>query len=187
MKKIILSASIATAFVLLTGCSDSSAPECGNDDVKQMVFKNLDKELKESLIMGVFQTKYPVEAMELNMKLNTASMVQSMMPGLDATKGVKYPKSFLELKKNMEDKMFPAMKVDLTTIQSTKIDEKIKRSECTANLTVYMSGKKDLDPLSLPITYSAQRTDDGKELIVKASFNSDNSKDSSDNTTETEE
>jgi hypothetical protein len=70
-KKSILSVSLVSAFVFLAGCSDS-APTCSDGEVKKMVLESLDKEIKEGLIMGMYQTKYPAEAIELNMKLNTA-------------------------------------------------------------------------------------------------------------------
>jgi len=180
----ILSTALAT--LIFSGCSES-APACSDNDVKQMVIKSLDKELKDSLILGGYQTQYPAEAMEFSLKQNTAAMVQAMLPGIDTSKTMEYPKNYLKVKEFMETKAFPNMKVELKTIQSTSIDDKIKRSECTANLTVEMGLDKNIKPLELPVTYSAQKTDDSKELIIKAAFKSDESSNQVQNYNDTEE
>lgn len=177
MKKMFVNSffvSTALAVFILSGCSES-APACSDNDVKQMVIKSLDKELKDSMVMGAYQSQYPAEAMEFNLKQNTAAMVQAMLPGLDTSKTMEYPKNYLKVKEFMETKAFPNMKVELKTIQSTSIDDKIKRSECTANLTIDLGLDKNSKPSELPVTYSAQKTDDSKELIVKAAFKNDES------------
>lgn len=139
MKRFIIAAS---CMVLLSSCSPK-APSCNEESVTKLVMEITTKEVRN-------------QAFDTNMKLGGMITLQSY-DELNAQKDAPGAEKLKEIIRST-DQQIADSKLTLSGIRVNSVKNEIKKCECGGNIT-------NANGASIPITYSAQYTEDGQVYV----------------------
>lgn len=163
--------SLLFLIILQEACNFNSAPKCTDAKVKNLVMDITIEELKNQYLQR------PENAMISLMAMSTSNTYQQIiLEGSMAQGGGNYKPSYKDLKKHeKDDKTIYAIvhnvdsifadnsDITLESIRVDDVDKGIKKCNCSADI---VSGEN-----KVPISYSAQYTEEGKLYVTVSGLN----------------
>ena len=136
---------VSSSIVVLSGCGSSGVPDCGDQEVTDLVKQIANEKLKDN-----FATRFSPYAQGMTYQA--------------LKKGVADGADFLESALQKTEEAAGSIELSLSGIRTQSKNNEIKKSECAAQLD--MVGDKGTNSVSF--TYDAQYSDNGDEIFVEA-------------------
>jgi len=157
MAMTILLTILALPIIVCLSCSKSGAPSCNDEPVKKLVLDISREEFRHALFDNAI--KYNTELPRHNLGTQVHDLTYDEVNKLKDAPDINTPYKE-EARKLMStvDQQVTALNINLTNIRLNGKHDDIKKCECGGDLTL-SNGK------ALPITYTAQYTEDGKIYV----------------------
>ncbi len=156
--------------VLVTGCTSSATPKCTDEAVQKLVVDITGQSLFKVLLPEQMQQNYraiieetegtPLAKEYSEVDMQGMGYVYGFMPVEYFVRFTEISPTAAKMKADIQ-RLIDGMRISLDAIRCSEENAAVKKTSCAANLT-FANGK------TVPITYTAQRTED-KRIWVEVS------------------